>query len=62
MFRLLQRHAEKLLLIPLLAGVIAGMVSLSVRTTIFPTRGSLTAAADHAASLKPSPSAYLVGE
>jgi hypothetical protein len=62
MFRLLKVHADKLVLLPLLGAVIAGIVSLSVRATIFPDGGALTAAADHAAALRPSASAYLLGK
>jgi hypothetical protein len=62
MFRLLKVHADKVVLLPLLGAVIAGIISLSVRATIFPDGRSLTAAADHAAPLSPSPSAYLLGE
>lgn len=52
MFRLLQIHADKLVLFPLLGAVIAGIVSLSVRATVFPDRGSPPATVDHAAPLR----------
>lgn len=50
MFKLLHLHAEKVFLFLLLGGVIAGIVSLSARATIFPA--SPPTAVDHAAPLR----------
>ena len=52
MSRLLQLHAEKLVLFLLLGGVIAGIVSLAAHATIFPDRWSPPTAVDHAAPLR----------
>lgn len=49
MFRLLRLHAEKLVFLPLLGGVIAGIISLSVRATVFPDGGSPPSVEHHAA-------------
>jgi hypothetical protein len=47
MFRLLQLHAGKLVLLPLIGAVIAGIISLSVRATIFPGGESPPTAEHH---------------
>ena len=52
MFKLLHLHAEKVFLFLLLGGVIAGIVSLSARATIFPDGWSPPTAVDHDAPLR----------
>lgn len=49
MFRLLRLHADKLVLLPLLGMLIAGIISLSVRATVFSDGGSPPSAKHHAA-------------
>jgi hypothetical protein len=49
MFRLLRLHADKLILLPLLGMVIAGIISLAMHTTVFPDGGSPPSAKHHAA-------------
>lgn len=48
MSRLRQVHAEWVVLLPLLGGVIAGVIALSARPTISPGGAPRAAAADHA--------------
>jgi hypothetical protein len=49
MLRLFRLHADKLVLFPLLGGVIAGIIALSARTTVFPDGGAPPSAEHHAA-------------